>query len=447
MKWRLITCLILAVCMVLPVATAASGDDTDVTGTVPLVTRDISASNIGYHGATISWKTNGDATSQVFYDTVSHDNTADYAYSTEDTDLLTEHSIRLTGLSSGTTYHYRVRSAAVIDDSDFIAISEDYTFRTSSPAPPPPPTPTIETNLFGVEKSYRISRTGEILKTIEATSEDGMLTLAIPEGTIALDKDGKRLKSLQAIVDETPPEPPEDAHIIGLAYDFGPDGATFDPPMTLEYTYDPGALPEGVAEENLVLAYYDKEAGEWVDLECVIDTENNTITASVPHFTTFAIIGAVTPVEEEIVPPPPPPPAPAAFSLTGLSVTPVEVLTGEAVTITVPVANTGGTEGSYTVVLKINGVKEAEKSVTIAAGSSEMVTFSVTREEIGSYTVTVDGLSASFAVVVVEEVEEVPAVPAKPPVNWPLIGGVIGAIVIVGLVVFFQLRRRGKQQK
>jgi len=72
-----------------------------------------------------------------------------------------------------------------------------------------------------------------------------------------------------------------------------------------------------------------------------------------------------------------------------------------------------------------------------------MVTFSVTREEVGSYTVTVDGLSASFAVVVVEAVENVPAVPANPGVNWPLIGGIIvAALIVVGLFVFFRLRRR-----
>ena len=178
------------------------------------------------------------------------------------------------------------------------------------PPPPPPPggAPPIyyytKTNLFGVEKSFRISRTGEILKTIEATSEDGMLTLTIPRGTIALGKDGKRLKGLEVAVDESPPDPPEDAHIIGLAYDFGPDGATFNPAIAFTWSYDPEALPEAVAEEDLVLAYYDEAIGEWVDLPCVVDIENNIITASVPHFTTFAIIGAVTPLEEEVVPPP-----------------------------------------------------------------------------------------------------------------------------------------------
>jgi len=236
----------------------------------------------------------------------------------------------------------------------------------SGPGPGPTPRYYVETNLFGVEVNFDISDEGEILETIEATSADGMLTLTIPDGTIALDEYGDPLESLEVAVDETPPDPPEGSYIIELAYDFGPDGATFDPPITLEYTYDPGALPEGVAEEDLVLAYYDEDAGEWVELVCVVDTVNNTITASVSHFTTFAIIGAVTPPEEEEVVPP-------------------------------------------------------EEEEVVPPEEEEVVP--PEEEE-----------------VVPPEEEEV--VPAKPPVNWPVLGGIIGGVIVVGLLIFFMVRRR-----
>ena len=332
----------------------------------------------------------------------------------------------------------------------------------AAPAPPAPaggggPSPVVQppvlTSLFGIAESFRISNEGVILQTVEATSADGMFTMTIPEGTIALDKDGNPLSTLTADVDESPPPEPEDANIIGLPYDFGPDGATFDPPITFTWSYDPEALPEGVAEEDLVIAYYDEEAGKWVELECEVDTENNIITASVPHFTTFAIIGT---------------PIPAAFALSSLVVSPTEVAPGEKVNISISVANTGGTEGSYTVALKINGVKEAEKSVTVAAGGSQAVTFSVSRKEAGTYSVAMDGLSGSFTVVALAIVSPPPApappapVPAPapappapptppppepapapaPPPNWPLIGGIIGGAIVVGLVVFFLVRRR-----
>jgi len=180
----------------------------------------------------------------------------------------------------------------------------------------------------------------------------------------------------------------------------------------------------------------------------------------VAHFTTFAVIAVpvVAPPEEEEVPPVEEEEeeeilpveeeeeeeeveevvtvTPAAFSVSYLSVSQLEVEPGEAVTITVLVANTGGESGSYTVVLKIDGVKEAEKSVTVAAGESQDVNFSVTREEAGSYTVAVNGLSGSFTVVA-------PVVtPAKPGINWALIGGIIAGVIVVGLGVFLWMRRR-----
>jgi len=180
---------------------------------------------------------------------------------------------------------------------------------------PPAPTPSvgdgagapaysIKTDLFGTEKTYYTERDGYILKTIEGTSQDGKLTITIPKRTTAQGENGRRLKTLGVVIDEAPPKPPEDTRIIGLAYNFTPAGATFDPPITFTWSYDPAGYVLGyVAEEDLVLAYYDEDAGKWVELDCVVDTKYKTITASVPHFTVFAIIGAVTP-------PPPPPLAP-----------------------------------------------------------------------------------------------------------------------------------------
>ena len=104
----------------------------DLSATTPLTISDVSASSIGYHGAAISWNTNGDASSRVFYDIESRASPEDYADSTtEETTPVNEHSVSLTGLSPSTTYHYMVKSAT--PDKKFIAISEDYTFRTLTP--------------------------------------------------------------------------------------------------------------------------------------------------------------------------------------------------------------------------------------------------------------------------------------------------------------------------
>ena len=106
-----------AVCLLLVPASAVAGDDTSITANVPLVTFDVSASNIGYYSATISWKTNGLADSLVEYGT-----TTAYGYIVYNPTLVSEHSITLTGLSSSTTYHDRVKSVTA---DGIQAISDD----------------------------------------------------------------------------------------------------------------------------------------------------------------------------------------------------------------------------------------------------------------------------------------------------------------------------------
>jgi len=116
-----------------------------VTGSVPLVTYEVSVSDVGHFTATISWKTNAAATSQVFYDTQPHEYIADYRVQTsEHAGLVSEHGVTFSRLRPRITYHLRVRSA--IPGTEFVAISDNYSFATLSPpvvvvpsVPPAPP--------------------------------------------------------------------------------------------------------------------------------------------------------------------------------------------------------------------------------------------------------------------------------------------------------------------
>ena len=122
------------------------------------------------------------------------------------------------------------------------------------------------------------------------------------------------------------------------------------------------------------------------------------------------------------------------------------------VNITVSVANTGGMVGSYAVVLMVNDAKEAEESVAVAAGDSKDVSFSISKEEAGSYSVTVDGLSDAFTVAAPPPTappptptEVTPAAPTEvePGTNWPIVGGIIAAVVagVVAGAVWYRRRR------
>jgi phosphodiesterase/alkaline phosphatase D-like protein len=140
MKWKLISFLVLLACVILQAAPVmAEGGGTEVTGTVPLVTSNVTASSITTSSAVISWQTSSNATSQVFYDIVYREDIDDYVYHTpEYTTPVSEHSVHLTGLSPSTTYHYRAKSVLIVDGTEFIAISDDYTFTTLyKPSGPP----------------------------------------------------------------------------------------------------------------------------------------------------------------------------------------------------------------------------------------------------------------------------------------------------------------------
>ena len=104
-------------------------------------------------------------------------------------------------------------------------------------------------------------------------------------------------------------------------------------------------------------------------------------------------VNGVLVVIGEIVAPPP-----AAFELSELSISPTEVLVGGEVSISVKVTNVGGQAGSYMVTLKIKGVIVDTEVVTLDAGESTTVSFTVRKMVAGTYDVEVDGLKGSFKV-------------------------------------------------
>lgn len=141
------------------------------------------------------------------------------------------------------------------------------------------------------DESYHfISSAGRLEESIDITSEDERLNIVILGGTIVLDEYGEPPVRLRFTVDETPPSPPADAEILGLPYKFEPEGAVFNPLITVTWRYEQSDIPSGVAEEYLAIAFYEYETLEWVKLLSIVDTVSNTITAYTNHFTTFAII-------------------------------------------------------------------------------------------------------------------------------------------------------------
>jgi lysophospholipase L1-like esterase len=84
----------------------------------------VQTASVGSSSAVITWQTNNSASSRVDYGM-----TTDYGSNVVDSATLTTHSLTLTGLTSGTTYHYQVSG---VDTFGQNAASPDATFTTTA---------------------------------------------------------------------------------------------------------------------------------------------------------------------------------------------------------------------------------------------------------------------------------------------------------------------------
>jgi uncharacterized membrane protein len=217
-----------------------------------------------------------------------------------------------------------------------------------------------------------------------AKSEDGKVQLTINKGTTGKDKAGIRLTQICVLKMTDPPAPPADTKIIGLVYDMSPDGATFTPPITLTFTYDPAQVPAGVDQKKLALATWDSTASKWIESDnCTVDTTARTISMPISHFTPFTIIAHTRP---------------AALVVSGLTISPTQVDAGKSVTISVRVANNGDLDASYKLTLNINNVAVATRDISVPGGTMQTVDFTTIQDTGGTYNVDVNGLSGTFVV-------------------------------------------------
>lgn len=92
-------------------------------------------------------------------------------------------------------------------------------------------------------------------------------------------------------------------------------------------------------------------------------------------------------------------PAPAKFEVSNLIISPSEAEPGDAVTVLVDVSNVGNERGTYTVKLKIDGVVQQTKSVTLDNGENTSVSFTVIKNIEGSYNIEISGLTGSFEII------------------------------------------------
>ena len=92
------------------------------------------------------------------------------------------------------------------------------------------------------------------------------------------------------------------------------------------------------------------------------------------------------------------PPDTGDIQLSNLIVTPSEAAEGDDVVISVNATNTGSASQTSTLSLMINNAEEQTKQVTLDAGESEIISWTITKAQ-GTYSVKVGSLTNSFSIV------------------------------------------------
>jgi hypothetical protein len=213
-----------------------------------------------------------------------------------------------------------------------------------------------------------------------------------------------------------------------VVFNVTPADAVFDKDIFLTLGLTDAQLPANA--QNVTMDYYDDVNGVWVPLNYEAGGPNSvaelTLSAPINHFSIYGVLATLAPT----------PPEPAHFAASGLSiVTSVEktifvTKTGESATIAATITNGGGQSGNHTVELKLDGETVGTRTVTLGAGQSQVVSFTLSQIAYGQHEVEMAGLSDGFT--------------TSRTIAWWLI---ILIIVAVGLIIWGVVWGRRRRRK
>ncbi len=174
---------------------------------------------------------------------------------------------------------------------------------------------------------------------------------------------------------------------------------------------------------SVTLNQYDPELGQWIALPTKRIGEDDTYTyytVVTTHFSTFAISGSQVA-------------SPMEFKASNLTISGGVPQAGKDITISADITNLSDTAGTYAVTLWIDDTVEAGKNVSLAAGETTPVSFTVIRNVEGNYQVRIDRLLGNL---------KVTGVPEAPLAWWVWLIVGLGVVLISGLLTYFLWWRR-----
>ena len=161
---------------------------------------------------------------------------------------------------------------------------------TDTPTPTATPTPTITPTPTATPTPTLLESVGSTIGTgggsIDTGAGDSVeVSLSVPAGALP----GDTAITIDVFTTLGLPLPPGGGDYLSRAFDFGPDGTTFDPPATVTFTYTDAEVA-GLDENNLGVWLFNSLTEEW-ELADIIsrDPGANTFTAALPHFSVLTV--------------------------------------------------------------------------------------------------------------------------------------------------------------
>lgn len=173
--------------------------------------------------------------------------------------------------------------------------------------PPEPPVTAIQTTPLAADAQGRLANTYQV-RTPSETAQ-----LQLPAGTVARDAAGNQLSSVS--INDLPadavPSAAEGAvfSFAGSAVVCSPAGATFSPAISLSFQLTPQQIQHIEETGDLPsVQWYDAATGTWESVPTTYDPVTGVVTATVDHFTIFAVFYlpavVVEPTPTEVTPTP-----------------------------------------------------------------------------------------------------------------------------------------------
>jgi hypothetical protein len=165
--------------------------------------------------------------------------------------------------------------------------------------PPPTPSPIgttptpggtteLQINMWdqgNLSGNWAVNKQGVLQQNASASSLDGGVTIHIPQNATLLGSANNPLTNISITPIAPPADPPADYHIL-KTFDFKPDGATFNPGITITISFNPSDVPAG---KTVVIAFYNVATGSWEFTPGTINADN-TASFTVTHFSAYSFM-------------------------------------------------------------------------------------------------------------------------------------------------------------